>query len=98
MKIWCEFEAWPGYDPLDDNSDVVVTLEDGSQWAATFVTFQNVASLTEKNRRTGECLSGRYLDIPHLILVEELSRPLIETAVEDILKTGALGPCFQRLG
>ena len=97
MKIWCEFEERPGYDPLDDNSDVVVTLEDGSQWAATFVTFQNVASLTEKNRRTGECLSGRYLDIPHLILVEELSRPLIKAAVEGILKTGALGPCFQRL-
>ena len=31
MMIWCEFEAWPSYDPLDDNSDVIVTLEDGSR-------------------------------------------------------------------
>ena len=34
MTVWCEFEVWPSYDPLDDNSDVIVTLEDGSRWAA----------------------------------------------------------------
>ena len=96
MMIWCEFEAWPSYDPLDDNSDVIVTLEDGSRWAALFATYQNIKTLAEKNRQTGECLSGRYLDIPHLILVEELSRPL-EAVVEDILQSGMLELCFECL-
>ena len=36
MTVWCEFEVWPSYDPLDDNSDVIVTLEDGSRWAALY--------------------------------------------------------------
>ena len=45
MTVWCEFEVWPSYDPLDDNSDVIVTLEDGSRWAATFMTYQNVKTL-----------------------------------------------------
>ncbi|MCI9158614.1 MAG: hypothetical protein HFF55_06395 [Lawsonibacter sp.] len=97
MMIWCEFEAWPSYDPLDDNSDVIVTLEDGSRWAALFATYQNIKTLAEKNRQTGECLSGRYLDIPHLILVEELSRPLAEAVVEDILQSGMLELCFECL-
>ena len=95
--IWCGFEVWPSYDPLDDNSDVIVTLEDGSRWAAFFATYQNIKTLAEKNRRTGEQLSGRYLDIPHLILVEELSRPLVEAVVEDVLRSGTLEPCFERL-
>ena len=97
MMIWCEIEAWPSYDPLDDNSDVIVTLEDGSRWAALFATYQNIKTLAEKNRQTGECLSGRYLDIPHLILVEELSRPLVEAVVEDILQSGMLELCFECL-
>ena len=97
MMIWGEFEAWPSYDPLDDNSDVIVTLEDGSRWAALFATYQNIKTLAEKNRQTGECLSGRYLDIPHLILVEELSRPLVEAVVEDILQSGMLELCFECL-
>ena len=94
MTVWCEFEVWSSYDPLDDNSDVIVTLEDGSRWAALFSTYQNIKTLAEKNRRTGECLSGQYLDIPHLILVEELSRPLIEAVVEDIAQNGTLAACF----
>lgn len=97
MKIWCEFEQWPSYDPLDDNSDVIVTLENGSRWAATFVTYRNVATLTLKNRRTGECLSGQYLAVSHLILVEKLSRPLVEAVVKDVLQNGTLEPCFEQL-
>lgn len=95
--IWCEFEAWPSYDPLGDNSDIIVTLEDGSRWAATFATYRNVERLAAKNRRTGECLSGQYLGIPHLILVEELSRSLVEAVVEDILQNGTLAVCFECL-
>ncbi|MCI8422434.1 MAG: hypothetical protein HFF50_02715 [Lawsonibacter sp.] len=97
MTIWCEFEVWPNWDPLDDNSDVIVTLEDGSRWGATFVTYRNVETLVAKNRQTGECLSGRYLDISHLVLVEALTRPLIEAVVEDILQAETLEPCFARL-
>ena len=97
MTIWCEFEQWPSYDPLDDNSDIIVTLEGGSRWAATFMTYQNVKTLAKKNRQTGECLSGQYLDIPHLILVGELSRTSVEATVEDILQNGSLAVCFELL-
>ena len=61
MDIWIEAEHWaPGeWSTEDDNSDVIVTLDDGSRWSSTFFTFNNVASLREKYRLSGECLAGR---------------------------------------
>ena len=86
-SIWIEAEEWaPGqWTPIDDNSDVIVTLGDGTRWVATFVTYQNVLSLAAKNRQTGECMSGRYLAVTDMILIEELTRPLVEAVVADLI-------------
>jgi hypothetical protein len=60
MDIWIETEHWaPGeWSTEDDNSDVIVTLDDGSRWSSTFFTFSNVGSLREKYRLSGECLEA----------------------------------------
>jgi len=50
-----------GVDPADDNVDVEVTFDDGSRYAGTFFTLNNLRSLFEKNERTGECKGGLYL-------------------------------------
>ena len=47
----------------DDNSDVIVTTADGKKYVATFVTYDNVKTLTEKNKKTGELLSGKYFGL-----------------------------------
>jgi hypothetical protein len=62
-SIWIEAEVWAPdqWTPADDNSDVIVTFENGERWAATFFSYQNILSLAEKNRLTGECLNGKYL-------------------------------------
>ncbi|MBN1512620.1 MAG: hypothetical protein JXB13_11455 [Phycisphaerae bacterium] len=83
MKIksmWIEAEEWaPGqWTPSDDNTDVVVTLDDDSKWVASFFSYRNISSLVEKDRRTGECLSGRYFWASDMILVDEVSRKRIE--------------------
>lgn len=79
-SIWIEAEQWaPGqWTPGDDNTDVVVTLEDGTRWAASFYSYRNISSLAEKNRRTGECLGGKFLWSPHMLLADEVSRERIE--------------------
>jgi hypothetical protein len=59
-SIWIEAEAWAEgqWNPHDDNTDVFVTFEDGSRWVATFFSYQNVLTLIEKDKQTGECLRG----------------------------------------
>jgi hypothetical protein len=95
--IWIEAESWaPGeWTPEDDNTDVIVRCVDGSRWIATFVSYQNVRTLAAKNRRSGENLSGAYLWIRDMILIDEVSRRCIEEVVNDLISTGSFETVFR---
>ncbi len=58
--IWIEAEQWAEgeWDLEDDNSDVIVTIENGEKWVASFFTYRNIQTLREKNKASGECMSG----------------------------------------
>lgn len=86
-SIWVEAEEWAEgeWNHADGNSDVIVTFEDGERWVATFFTYQNILSLREKNRQTGECLGGKYFCATDMILVDEVSRERIEEVVAEML-------------
>ncbi|MEM9861577.1 MAG: hypothetical protein AAF938_08185 [Myxococcota bacterium] len=83
------------WDAQDDNVDVHVTFEDGSCYTATFFTIENIRSLFEKNRRTGECDSGRYLWAADMIIVRDLAIETIEQTVESLLKDDELVAAFR---
>ena len=98
-SIWIEAECWEdGWTPDDVNSDAIVTFEDGKRWVATFFTYKNIQSLTEKFRESGECLGGKYFVATDMILVDEVSRVRIEEVVADLLKENAFGTYFDSCG
>lgn len=86
--ISLESDHWvPGtWSVTDGNTDVFVELENGSNWVATFFTYANITSLTQKNRATGECSSGQYFWASDMILVDEISRERIEEIVAYLLE------------
>lgn len=96
FQLWIEAEVWtPGdWNPADANSDVMVTLADGSQWVATFYTYANVMTLAAKNTQTGECLNGTYFWDTDMILVSEVSRAQIERVVAHVLEEGYFERAF----
>ena len=89
-SIWIEAEAWAAgeWTPRDDNTDVIVTFEDGARWVASFFAYQYILSLAEKNRQTGECLGGKYFVATDIILVDEVTRQRIEEVVADLIRCG----------
>ncbi len=68
--IWIEAEKWTEgtLNIYDDNTDVIVQFEDGTRWSATFFTYLNINRLTEKNKKTGECLNGNYFWASNMVL------------------------------
>ena len=78
------------WDRQDDNIDVEIVVESSTRYSATFFTIRNVASLFEKNRTTGECASGTYLWAANMILVRDLERETIRTAIDDLVKSGEI--------
>jgi hypothetical protein len=97
-SVWIEAEEWaPGeWTPADDNSDVIVTFENGGSWVTTFFSYQNILSLAAKNRHTGECLDGKFFVATDMILVDEVSRERIEEVVAELLKESDFERCFAR--
>ena len=97
-SLWIEAEQWPDgmWAPADANSDVIVTFENGERWVATFFSYQNILSLAEKNRETGECLSGKYFCATDMILADEVSRARIEEVVAEMLDRKEFATFFAR--
>jgi hypothetical protein len=94
-SILIEAEAWAdGWNQLDDNTDVFVTFDDGARWVATFFTYQNMLSLVEKDKESGECLSGKYFWASDMILVDEVSRERIEEVIADLIKENEFEQVF----
>jgi hypothetical protein len=98
--VWIEAEMWPAHQwtPNDGNTDVVVTFANGDRWTATFVSYENVQTLTAKNRTTGENVSGGYFWVSNMILVDAISRQRIEEVIHDLLHTGGFEYAFSLYG
>ncbi len=56
------------------------------RWVASFFSYQNILSLAEKNRKSGECLSGKYFVATDMVLVDVVSRERIEAVVAEMVK------------
>jgi hypothetical protein len=91
------FQGSEGMNPVDDNVDVEVEFDDGSRYAATFFTLENLRRLFEKNERTGECKSGLYLWASDMIIVRELSEAVISETVADLLAQEEFEGAFSKL-
>jgi hypothetical protein len=83
------FSAEPLDDVADDNVDIEVHLADGSRWAATVFTVDNLRSLMRKWRSTGE-YSGLYVWAPDMIVVERLSDGCLRDLVDELVAAGDL--------
>lgn len=98
FTVWIEAEHWTEgeWNPPDDNSDAIVTREDGSRWVASFFSYANISSLAQKNRRTGECLGGKYFWASDMILIDEVTRAGIEEAIQDLMASSSFETAFSR--
>ena len=83
--------------PESDCVDVVLTLNDGKRYAATFTTLRYLSSLFTKNETTGECCSGTYLCVSHMIIVNRLSIESIERSLLDLFNEGEHERILERL-
>lgn len=78
----------------DSNTDVIVTLSTGERYVATFFTYQNIITLTNKNRLTGEWLSGQYFWATDMILVGKIDPLLIRQVIDDLINDNCWPAAF----
>jgi hypothetical protein len=72
------------------NIDVVAHADDGRSYCVTFFTSTNIASLMDRYKETGECLSGRYFWAADMIIVNELTWHEIARVLNDLAESEML--------
>ncbi|MGL6194201.1 MAG: hypothetical protein ACRC2T_05200 [Thermoguttaceae bacterium] len=73
-------------DPLDDNIDVVVYLDDGRAFGVTFYTLKNISTLMKKWSKTGECLDGLFFTGVDCIILNYLDKDTIERVISYLIE------------
>lgn len=100
-SIWIESEEkgaiLGGELETNDNSDVIVTMQNGEKYVATFFTYKNIEWLRQKNEKTGECLSGKYFWASDLILIDKLNRTEILKVIEDLFNESEFNSVFNKM-
>ena len=99
--IWIETEEKStiqgGVTKVNDNSDVIVTFENGDKYIASFFTYDNIEWLRQKNKKTGECLNGKYFFATDLILIDKLNREEILKVINHLIKEDEFTTCFDKI-
>ena len=75
---------------VDDNVDVQIRLEDGRLYTATFFTLQNLQTLFERNKQSGECAAGTYFWAADMICVHVITPEVIQKTIRALLDDGEL--------
>jgi hypothetical protein len=100
MNIVNEQFTFFAYDSIDNpndcNIDVSITLPNGRKYVATFITVQNVRTLMNKWKETGE-YNGKYFWCPDMFIIESLDRDTIEHSILEVLKMGEFEMIFKEL-
>lgn len=96
--IWIEAEEWAEgeWNIVDDNLDVIVTFSDRSKWIASFFTYKNILTLSEKNKQTGENMNGAYLWSSEMVLIDIASRERILAVIDYLIENDEFESVFTR--
>jgi len=75
-----------GLDPIDDNVDVEIKMDDGRVYSATFFTMENIKRLLQDYQTSGECANGTYIWAADMIIVNRLTEKVIRESIDGLIK------------
>lgn len=70
------------------NVDAFVELPDGSEWALTIFTVEEVGRLLARGKETGEGASGSYFWVADQLIVPEPGVAAMTAAIRELVRSG----------
>ncbi|MEZ5082217.1 MAG: hypothetical protein R2750_02000 [Bacteroidales bacterium] len=84
-------------DSCQGNTDVIVYLENGKKYIASFFTYTNIHDMHMRHKQNGDYLNGAYFWDKNMVLVENCSLKDIEPIVNDLIDEGNFREAFSEL-
>lgn len=72
----------------DDNTDVLVTMNNGDLFIASFFSYDSIAKYRRDISKNKEYLNGKYFWVKGMLLIDNCSFENINFVVEHIFKEG----------
>ena len=79
------------------NSDVVVHLENGEKYVATFYAYGNIVRLQKEHQISGAFLKGKYFQANNMVLIDDCSEENVQAVVEHMLEEGDFKTVFKKI-
>ena len=85
------------FDHHDDSIDVIVEMENGRVFSATYFTLKNIDTIFRRNNSSGECNHGQYFWASNMIIVESLTKEVVSESISDLVETGEFYNVFAEI-
>jgi len=79
------------------NTDVLVTLNNGKKYIASFFSYNYVEAIKNEHERNGEYLNGKYFWDKNMVLVRDCSIKTVEQVVNEVIDEGDFLEVFRQL-
>ena len=89
-----------GYEATDyknNNTDVIVEMENGNVYIASFFTYNNLEAIRAENRKSGAFLAGKYFWTEKMVFIEEIDLEIIKEVIQDLAEEGDFRKAFRKL-
>lgn len=95
--IWIESEEDKDteWDLNDCFVEVIVTFPDRSRWVGNFCTYKHLQTFNERNKQNGGNLNGTYFWCNNMILVDKVTREVVEATIDDLIRKYHLRQIFE---
>lgn len=85
-------------DRLNSNHDVVVELDDGRKYTATFFTLRNIQYLMSfYKEHSGECNRGSFFWAADMCIIELIDEDLIKESANSMIEEGVFEKVFKQI-
>lgn len=81
----------------DDNTDVVVSLENGNLFLASFYSYSSIEKYRKDHMQNQHFLKGKYFWAKGMLLIDDCSKENIQLVVNDIFDQGNFFEIFTRI-
>lgn len=92
-----EFNPSSDIDALDTNTDVIVALESGEKYIASFITYRNIESIYQENLSSGDFRNGKYFWKKQMLLIRDCKKDTIKEVVNHLIDEGDFNFIFEKM-
>lgn len=76
------------FNPLNGHTDVIVIMENQTKYIASFFAYKSISIIVDELKESGENLKGKFFWAKNMILIDECSKPHIETVIKRMICEG----------